>query len=122
MENIKFKKSIFYFFVSFKLILFVLLLNSCNKSSTDYHKNVISQSESNKISYYIGWELGKFALQDSILLNADYLYMGYKQSAHGDSSFLSTEERQQCITLLKELLKKKHSTEIFRFLLSSDSI
>ena len=93
------------------LIAIVALAASCNKAGNTEDKNMME-----RVSYVVGYNMGKQMAKDSLDIDVDSYLLGLRQAIKGDSSRFSAAETDSIMRQFQEFLgkraKEKASREI----------
>ncbi len=95
------KKSLMYSMVTTLMFLMLFLNSGCTK------KNLETQKD--KASYSIGWDIGSNFKKQSIDIDTDILLMGIKNALAGSESSLTEDEMREVMMTFQMKLRKKQT-------------
>ncbi len=84
-----------------------LALENANPSNSNNQQNtyVTLNTDTDKVSYTIGYEMGKNFKSQNIVVNADIITKGLNDGLQGNQSMMSDKERQDVVASLQKQLK-----------------
>ncbi|HCJ67322.1 MAG TPA: hypothetical protein DHV62_08390 [Elusimicrobia bacterium] len=90
------------------LVVLVIFLRVGNGQKNEKEKTQVLESQKDKVSYSIGWDIGNSFKKQSIEINPDILFGGIKDALSGNNPQMSEKEMgETMMNFQKEMMAKR---------------